>query len=221
VEIFNAGPEPIALNRGQKVGQADNIDGLTLLPFDADLVNSIAKKQILSTRNKIETKQSGQFNKLCKHKVPVEYEKEYRALLSKHRKIFSVEKSNLGYCDTVLHKHFMKTEEPVYVNQFKIPEAHQSYLQDQVREWLKLGIIQPSRSRYNSRYFSCKKRRYSPSSTRLSLAQCQYLCQLVFDEGCPRMHLRNLYYLRPHFSILANGPIWHSQCRVWVNLNGR
>jgi len=30
----------------------------------------------------------------------------------------------------------MKTEEPVYVKQFKIPEAHQAYLQDQVKEWL-------------------------------------------------------------------------------------
>jgi hypothetical protein len=30
VEMFNAGPEPIALNRGQKVGQADNVDGQTL-----------------------------------------------------------------------------------------------------------------------------------------------------------------------------------------------
>ncbi len=35
------------------------------------------------------------------------------------------------------------------IKQFKIPEA----LQDQVKEWLWLGIIQPSRSRYNSPVF--------------------------------------------------------------------
>jgi hypothetical protein len=52
----------------------------------------------------------------------------------------------------------MKTEEPVYVKQFKIPEAHHHYLQDQVREWLRLGIIQPSRSRYNSPVFLVEKK---------------------------------------------------------------
>jgi hypothetical protein len=52
----------------------------------------------------------------------------------------------------------MKTEEPVYVKQFKIPEAHHQYLQDQVKEWLRLGIIQPSRSRYNSPVFLVEKK---------------------------------------------------------------
>jgi hypothetical protein len=132
VKTFNAGPEPIALNRGQPMGQADNVDGQTLSPFDADLVNAFAEKQIMSTRNAGKNEQGGQFDKLIKLEVPAEYEKQYRALLSKHRKIFSVEKSDLGYCDTVLHKLFMKTKEPVYVKQFKIREAHQSYLQDQV-----------------------------------------------------------------------------------------
>jgi hypothetical protein len=37
-------------------------------------------------------------------------------------------------------------------------QAHQNYLQDQVREWLKLGIIQPSRSRYNSPVFLVQKK---------------------------------------------------------------
>ena len=44
------------------------------------------------------------------------------------------------------------------MKQFKIPEAHHRYLQDQVREWLKLGIIQPSRSRYNSPVFLVEKK---------------------------------------------------------------
>ncbi len=98
------------------------------------------------------------FFRMCNVEVLNEYKEKYHALLAKHRKIFSISKSNLGYCDTVLHKLFMKTEEPVYVKQFKIPEAHQNYLQDQVREWLKLGIIQPSRSRYNSPVFLIQKK---------------------------------------------------------------
>jgi hypothetical protein len=98
------------------------------------------------------------FFQMCNLEVPSEYKDKYRTLLAKHKNIFSLSKSDLGFCDTVLHKLFMKTEEPVYVKQFKIPEAHQSYLQDQVREWLRLGIIQPSRSRYNSPVFLVQKK---------------------------------------------------------------
>ena len=67
-------------------------------------------------------------------------------------------KNEIGFCNTFLHKLFMKTDEPVYVKQFKIPEAHHHYLQDQVKEWLRLGIIQPSRSRYNSPVFLVEKK---------------------------------------------------------------
>ena len=101
---------------------------------------------------------SEEFEKLCRLEVPAEYKEKYQALLLKHRDVFSIEKSDLGYCDTVLHKLFMKNQEPVYVKQFRIPEAHQSYLQDQIREWLKLGIIQPSTSRYNSPVFLVQKK---------------------------------------------------------------
>ena len=64
----------------------------------------------------------------------------------------------MGYCDTVLHKLFMKTDETVWVKQFKIPKAHQSFLQELVQVWLKLGIIQPSRRCYNSPVFLVQKK---------------------------------------------------------------
>jgi hypothetical protein len=95
---------------------------------------------------------------MCQLEVPKQQEADYRQLLAKHRGIFSLNKNEIGYCDTFFHKLFMKTEEPVYVKQFKIPEAHHRYLQDQVREWLRLGIIQPSQSRYNSPVFLVEKK---------------------------------------------------------------
>jgi hypothetical protein len=47
VEVFNTGPEPIMLNRGQEVGQADNAEGQSLFPFQADQVNKIAEQQCI------------------------------------------------------------------------------------------------------------------------------------------------------------------------------
>jgi hypothetical protein len=35
-EVFIVGPEPVTLARGQNVGQADNVKGQALSPFEAD-----------------------------------------------------------------------------------------------------------------------------------------------------------------------------------------
>jgi hypothetical protein len=46
----------------------------------------------------------------------------------------------------------------VYVKQFKIPDAHRKEVEKHVFEWLKLGVIQPARSRYNSPIFAIMKK---------------------------------------------------------------
>jgi len=159
VEILNTGPEPVTVAQGQVIGQADNVANQSLVLFEAEMVNRMAeeqwkKKKGSSTRTTV----TEEFRQMCRLEVPSQHEADYRQLLAKHRGIFSLNKNEIGYCDTFFHKLFMKTEEPTYVKQFKIPEAHHQYLQDQVREWLRLGIIQPSRSQYNSPVFLVEKK---------------------------------------------------------------
>jgi hypothetical protein len=159
MEVFNTGPKLITLCRGQSVGQVDNVQGQLLMPFDAEIVNCLTeeqwkKKQVQISRTPV----TDEFRKMCRLEVPTKYKDDYRRLLAKHRTIFSLDKNEISYCSNFLHKLFMKMEEPVYVKQFKIPEAHHQYLQDQVREWLWLGIIQPSQSHYNSPVFHSEKK---------------------------------------------------------------
>jgi hypothetical protein len=159
VEVFNTGPEPVTLTRGQIIGQVDNLQGSQPLEFDADKVNRVAEAQWKQDRagvSKIPVTE--EFRQMCCLECPSTHMEDYCALLAKHRHIFSMNKNEIGFCSTFLHKLFMKTDEPVYVKQFKIPEAHHQYLQDQVKEWLRLGIIQPSRSRYNSPVFLVEKK---------------------------------------------------------------
>ena len=51
---------------------------------------------------------------------------------------------------TLLHKISLKTEEPVYVKQFLIPDAHS--------QEVKLGVVQPARSKFNSPIFAVAKK---------------------------------------------------------------
>jgi hypothetical protein len=46
----------------------------------------------------------------------------------------------------------------IYVNQFKIPEAHQEEVAYHMKERLKLGVVQPTTSKYNSPIFVVSKK---------------------------------------------------------------
>ncbi len=56
-----------------------------------------------------------------------------------------------------MHEIVLKTAETIYVQQFKIPDAHQKEVQHHVLEWLKLSAIQSARSLDNSPVFAIMK----------------------------------------------------------------
>jgi hypothetical protein len=55
-------------------------------------------------------------------------------------------------------KLLLKPQEPIYIKPFKIPNAHHKEVKRHVLEWLKLRVIQPAHSRYNSPIFSAMKK---------------------------------------------------------------
>jgi hypothetical protein len=71
--------------------------------------------------------------------VPKEYKKSYIDILFKHQKAISVDKFDLGRANNFTHRIYLKDNEPVYRKQFKIPEAHQGFIEATLDEWLKLG----------------------------------------------------------------------------------
>ena len=78
-------------------------------------------------------------------------------LLANHEAI-SEHKYDLGKTETLMHDISLKSEEPVYVKQFKIPDAHREQVERHVTEWLKLGVVQPTRSKFNSPIFVVAKK---------------------------------------------------------------
>ena len=90
--------------------------------------------------------------------VPEPYKERFVKLLLKHHKAFSANKYHLGRATTLLHEIELKTPEPVYIKQFKIPDAHREEVEKHVAKWLKLGVVQPTRSKYNCPIFVVAKK---------------------------------------------------------------
>jgi hypothetical protein len=93
-----------------------------------------------------------------KLQVPEQFRQKYLNLLLKNHDAISQDKVDLGHTDTLMHEIALKTSEPIYVKQFKILDAHHKEVKKHVLEWLKLGIIQPARSHYNSPIFAAMKK---------------------------------------------------------------
>jgi len=90
--------------------------------------------------------------------VPEQYQQQCLKLLLQNHEAVSQDKFNLGRTDTLMHEIALKTEEPIYIKQFRIPDAHQKEVERHVLKWLKLGVIQPAHSRYNSPIFAVIKK---------------------------------------------------------------
>jgi hypothetical protein len=57
-----------------------------------------------------------------------------------------------------MHDIELKTEDPIYIKQFRIPEAQREAVQKHIEELLKLGVVRPSRSKFNSPIFVVNKK---------------------------------------------------------------
>jgi hypothetical protein len=89
--------------------------------------------------------------------------------LFKHQKAISVDKFDLGRASNFTHRIYLKDNEPVYRKQFKIPAAHQGFIEATLDEWLKLGVVKRTNSLYNSPLFvSLKSKAKGYESSKIS-----------------------------------------------------
>jgi hypothetical protein len=79
-------------------------------------------------------------------------------ILYKHQKAISANKYDLSLASHYKHKINLKDNSPVYRKQFKIPEAHQQFIEQSLEEWLKLGVVKHANTLYNSPMFCVPKK---------------------------------------------------------------
>ena len=75
-----------------------------------------------------------------------------------HTEVFSLLDGDLGFCDILKHSIPTTTDKPVYLPHWQIPVQLQSEVRKFLDNWLKQGIICPSKSPYTSQLvIVCKK----------------------------------------------------------------
>ena len=79
-------------------------------------------------------------------------------MMYNHTEVFSLFDGDLGFCDILKHSIPTTTDKPVYLPHRQIPVQLQSEVRKCLDNWLKQGIIRPSKSPYASQVvIVCKK----------------------------------------------------------------
>ena len=159
LQITNCSPNTITLQRGEFMGFIENVTDCEKRQVNPSYINEIAlnksKNRVpipLSKEKKLFIQEKAKLN------VPDNFKEEYLNVLFKNHEAISEHKYDLGQTETLMHDISLKSQEPVYVKQFKIPDAHREQVEKQVTEWLKLGVVQPTRSKFNSPIFVVAKK---------------------------------------------------------------
>ena len=75
-----------------------------------------------------------------------------------HTEVFSLFDGDLGFCDVLKHSIPTTTDKPVYLPHRQIPVQLQSEVRKCLNNWLKQGIIRPSKSPYASQVVIVRKK---------------------------------------------------------------
>jgi hypothetical protein len=159
MHIPNADYEEREIKRGTLMGKAHKL--ADWMPIDANAAINMTKKpeRVLRehTREELEI-----IRKLItdnvNRTVPYQYQSEYIAMLMARQHFFSADNLDLGFTDLEQHTIDLKDKDPVFSPQFRLLAEHLKLIQENVAGWLQAGIIERSRSPYNSPIFCVPKK---------------------------------------------------------------
>ena len=92
--------------------------------------------------------------------APLTREQQARLIdvIYSHTEVFSLFDGDLGFCDVLKHSIPTTTDKPVYLPHRQIPVQLQSEVRKCLDNWLKQGIIRPSKSPYASQVVIVRKK---------------------------------------------------------------
>ena len=79
-------------------------------------------------------------------------------LFRKYVDVFSRDKFDIGRTKDGSHTIRLKNQEPVFTKQFPLPVREMEFIREHVKQWEKLGLVEPANSPYNSPIFCVAKK---------------------------------------------------------------
>jgi hypothetical protein len=134
IVIENCAPYDVTLERDDILGIME-IEEEELVPLTDDFISSVCQ-DIHDRFPKVKKKRFSRqdIQKRCNLQVPEEYKEKYVDILYKHQDALSMDKYDLGLAKDFTHKIHLKSQDPVYRKQFKIPEAHHQFIKQTLDE---------------------------------------------------------------------------------------
>ncbi len=122
IEVLNHGADPVVLPCSTPIAVIENATDFVVDTLDLAVVNNVTEKHCLSQHQPSLTPgvQTFLMQNADLSKVPPAFHPQYLALLCKHHLAFSLSSNDLSCSDLVMHEINVKTEEPIYVKQFKV-----------------------------------------------------------------------------------------------------
>ena len=154
VLLTNPTVVPMSVAAGDVVGLAQPLTQLTpvapVVPGDG----------VLRPRSpvRLSPQKRDQLLQLLQISSPPEFVDKYAALFVDFADVFSLSDTDLGRTSTYKHDIDLSSSNPVHVKQFRIPLAHEKFIQTRVKELQALNVISPSTSPYNTPIFAVPKK---------------------------------------------------------------
>jgi hypothetical protein len=127
--VENCAPYDVTLERDDIIGVMEmEPDELVLLTDD--FISSVCQ-DIHNCFPKVKRKRISrdEIRRRCHLQVLEEYNERYQDILCKHQDALSIDKYDLGLAKDFKNKIHLKTQDPVYQKQYKIPEAHHQFIE--------------------------------------------------------------------------------------------
>ena len=158
VMLYNCAMHEVQVDRGDILGSIECVQGMHLEKVQVNEIAAAFEKLPNARAPNLSEERKREMLKDLNLKVPNNERLKYLELIWQNHDVFSKSKHDLGLANHYEHSISLKNSDPLYIKQFKIPEVHRVMLESQVKEWLKLGIIQRSNSKYNSPVFIVPKK---------------------------------------------------------------
>ena len=162
VYLTNVSETNIRLQRGTIIGEVEAVEEKDLCKFLVTSTTPLANKdQVKKTPVPILDKVRSQkiINSANFDHLSNDLKVKYTELLLRNHACISLDEFDLGRCTKGSHAIPTKKDcPPTYQKQFPLAFEHEQEIRRQILEWLKIGIIRPCESEYNSSLFLVAKK---------------------------------------------------------------